>query len=252
MKTEKFWKKLSVMMGFFLIITLTPKCRLGLALVLIHEKERCLIANLSAANCYQFSHLLSDPVQNVLNNVAAYYATGFFLTVCPDALVHIGEKAAAANKPFLWNISAEFLVNFFWEPFQQVLPYCDVLFGNETEAAAFGKKNGWGETDLDDIAKKTAALPKVNSKRTRIVIFTQGSKQTIVCKDGEVKHFPVLKLDPKLIVDTNGAGDSFVGGFLSRFVRGESIEECVRAGHYCASKVIQISGAVYAGKPDFE
>jgi len=125
------------------------------------------------------------------------------------------------------------------------------LFGNETEAAAFGKKNGWAETDLDEVARKTAALPKVNGKRSRIVVFTQGAKQTIVCKDGEVKHYLVPKIDPQLIVDTNGAGDSFVGGFLSRFVRGESIDECVRAGHYCASKVIQVSGAVYPGKPDF-
>mmetsp|Transcript_38515 Transcript_38515/g.61058 ORF Transcript_38515/g.61058 Transcript_38515/m.61058 type:complete len:170 (-) Transcript_38515:23-532(-) len=60
------------------------------------------------------------------------------------------------------------------------------------------------------------------------------------------------KIDPSLIVDTNGAGDSFVGGFLSKHVEGKSIEECVNAGHYCASKVIQVSGAVYNGKPDFE
>jgi len=85
----------------------------GTCACLIHEKERCLIANLSAANCYKMTHLLSDPVQKLLDNASAYYGTGFFLTVCPDALVHIGEKASASDKPFLWNISAEFLVNFF-------------------------------------------------------------------------------------------------------------------------------------------
>jgi len=72
----------------------------GTCACLIHEKERCLIANLSAANCYQLSHLLSEPVQKLLDNAQAYYGTGFFLTVCPDALVHIGEKAAASNKVF--------------------------------------------------------------------------------------------------------------------------------------------------------
>jgi adenosine kinase len=220
----------------------------GTCACLIHEKERCLVANLAAANNYKIAHLLSAPVQAALDNAKMYYVTGFFLTVCPDAIYHIGQKAVDQNKHFLFNISAPFIVGL-GDIFQRVLPYVDVLFGNETEAEAFGKQNGWEETDLDAIAIKAQSLPKA-STRPRIVIFTQGAKQTIVCEGGQVRHFPVPCIDPALIVDTNGAGDSFVGGFLSRFVRGESLEECVRAGHYCASKVIQVSGAVYLGKPE--
>lgn len=33
-----------------------------------------------------------------------------------------------------------------------------------------------------------------------------------VCVDDKVEAFPVLKISPKDIVDTNGAGDAFVGG----------------------------------------
>ena len=33
------------------------------------------------------------------------------------------------------------------------------------------------------------------------------------------------------IVDTNGAGDAFAGGFIGAFVLGKSIDECVEAGH---------------------
>jgi adenosine kinase len=222
----------------------------GTCACLIHEKERCLVANLAAANNYKIGHLHSTLVQTALNEAKMYYITGFFLTVCPDAIYHIGQKAVDQNKHFLFNISAVFITGF-GELFQRVLPFVDVLFGNETEAEAFGKSQGWEETDLDVIAKKAQNLPKANANRTRIIVFTQGAKQTIVCQpDGQVVHFPVPKIDPALIVDTNGAGDSFVGGFLSRFVRGESLEECVRAGHYCASKVIQVSGAVYLGKPE--
>jgi len=224
----------------------------GSCACLTHDKERTFIVNLSAANSYPMNHLLSDPVQKMLDSASVYYATGFFLTVCPEALVHLGEKAAASNKTFMWKISAEFIVTSFWDPFQRVLPYCDILVGNEAEASAFGKKNGWAETDLDEVARKTAALPKVNGKRSRIVIFTQGDKDTIVCDDeGEIKHYPVQHVDSHLIVDTNGAGDTFVGGFLSRLVLGESIEKSVRAGHYCASKGIQVSGAVFQGVPDY-
>lgn len=33
------------------------------------------------------------------------------------------------------------------------LAYCDYVFGNESEAAAFGEKNEWG-TDISEIALK--------------------------------------------------------------------------------------------------
>jgi len=52
-------------------------------------------------------------------------------------------------------------------------------------------------------------------------------------------------------VDTNGAGDSFVGGFLSRFVLDKPLEECIAAGNYCASEVIKRSGCSFPPKMAF-
>lgn len=40
-----------------------------------------------------------------------------------------------------------------------------------------------------------------------------------VCVDDKVEAFPVLKISPKDIVDTNGAGDAFVGGGNLRALR---------------------------------
>lgn len=65
-------------------------------------------------------------------------------------------------------------------------------------------------------------------------------------------QFPVIPIAKEQIVDTNGAGDAFVGGFLGQLVLGRSIEECVRAGHYCAHHVIQRHGCTFAPKPSDE
>jgi adenosine kinase len=66
------------------------------------------------------------------------------------------------------------------------LPYVDILFGNETEAATFAKEQNFGTEDIKEIAKKAAALPKVNKERSRMVVFTQGDQPTIICQG----HFP--------------------------------------------------------------
>jgi len=59
-------------------------------------------------------------------------------------------------------------------------------------------------------------------------------------------------LDEKLIVDSTGAGDSFVGGFLSQFVQGKSIDVCVKAGCYAASEILKQDGCSFPEKPSFK
>ena len=48
------------------------------------------------------------------------------------------------------------------------------------------------------------------------------------------------------IVDTNGCGDAFVGGFLSRLVAcgggHDVVEECVVEGHRCAQLILRQRG----------
>jgi adenosine kinase len=104
---------------------------------------------------------------------------------------------------------------------------------------------------LEVIARKLSEFPKENKARRRIVIFTQGGNQTIVCLNGEISRFFPTPLNKSEIIDTNGAGDSFVGGFLSRFIQEKPLEECIAAGHYCASECIKQSGCVFPQKPSF-
>ena len=83
------------------------------------------------------------------------------------------------------------------------------------------------------------------------MIFTQGREDTILATESEVTAFAVLDQDQKEIVDTNGAGDAFVGGFLSQLVSDKPLTECIRAGHAAASVVIRRTGCTFPEKPDF-
>uniref|UniRef100_A0A667ZWS2 Adenosine kinase n=1 Tax=Myripristis murdjan TaxID=586833 RepID=A0A667ZWS2_9TELE len=119
------------------------------------------------------------------------------------------------------------------------------------EAATFAKEQGFETDDITEIAKKTQNLPKENKKRQRVVVFTQGKDDTVATVGEKVTMFPVLDIDQNDIVDTNGAGDAFVGGFLSELVQERSLEECIRAGHYAANVIIRRVGCTFPEKPDF-
>jgi len=220
----------------------------GTCAVLIQNKERSLIANLGASNSYKKEHFDTPEIQAYLKKAKFIYCTGFFAS--HDTAFASAKYAVENNKFFLFNLSAVFVVEYQWERVSSLIPYVDVFFGNEDEWTAFGKKMNWG-TDLKEIAQKTSELPKINKVHPRVVVVTQGSRNTIVSTEGKIYEYRPIKLAPEKIIDTNGAGDSFVGGFLAGLILQKPISECVRAAHYIASECVQRSGPTWPEKPNF-
>lgn len=88
-------------------------------------------------------------------------------------------------------------------------------------------------------------------RRPRIVVITQGKEDVIIAytdqSDGKrLEKYPVPVLTDTEIVDTNGAGDAFVGGFLAYKLMDKSMKECVEAGIYAAQDVIKNSGCIFS------
>ncbi|EAY86759.1 hypothetical protein OsI_08139 [Oryza sativa Indica Group] len=201
----------------------------GTCAVCVVGGERSLVANLSAANCYKSEHLKKPENWALVEKAKYIYIAGFFLTVSPDSIQLVAEHAAANNKVFLMNLSAPFICEFFRDAPGEVLA---------TE-------------NVEEIALKISQLPLASGKQKRIAVITQGADPVVVAEDGQVKTFPVILLPKEKLVDTNGAGDAFVGGFLSQLVQQKSIEDSVKAGCYAANVIIQRSGCTYPEKPDF-
>lgn len=74
----------------------------------------------------------------------------------------------------------------------------------------------------------------------------------MVATPTEVRTFPVAPIEESRIIDTNGAGDAFVGGFLALLLKGNDIERAVNGGHYAAGEIIQRSGCTFPSEPSFE
>nr|XP_045625939.1 adenosine kinase-like isoform X1 [Procambarus clarkii] len=220
----------------------------GTCAVVVTKNGKCrsLVANLAAANHFSKSHLEIPENKALMEKAKFYYISGFFLTVSPESILMVGKHACENNKVFCMNLSAPFLCEFFKDPMMEAFPYVDIIFGNETEAAKFSEVQELGTTDVKEIALKIAALEKKNSKRERLVIITQGADNVVLAKHGKITEFPATKLTDEELIDTNGAGDAFVGGFMSQLVQGKTIESCIRCGIWAATEIIKRSGCSFS------
>lgn len=120
----------------YLVDASTPT---GTCAVILSSAERSLCTRLGAANNYKLEHLKSPEIWKLVEGANFYYVGGFHLTVCVPAILALGEHAAEKNQTFIMNLSAPFLCQFFKDQMDSVLPYCDFLIGNESEATAYAE-----------------------------------------------------------------------------------------------------------------
>jgi adenosine kinase len=224
----------------------------GTCAVVIVGHERSLVANISAAGKFQLPHLETPESQSLMAKAEVFYSAGFFLTASPESALYVAKYAFDNKKIFSINLAAPFICQFFHDALMSEMPYADYVFGNESEATAFAETKKWETKDISEIATKIAQLPRAEgSTRERLVVITQGSHATIVASPTTVRSFDVPKIPANEIIDTNGAGDAFVGGFLAQLVRGKSLEISVDAGHYAAGVVLRHSGCTFPSTHNF-
>jgi len=220
----------------------------GACAVIITGHSRSLVTTLRVAEKFEKSHLSSPEVAPLVENAKFYYIEGYILTHGVESALHLSSISAAAGKTFVMNFSAPFIPQFYTKQLQEILPYTDVIIGNESEAQAWASATGLSDIkDIPGIARSIALLPKSNPSRPRIVIITQGAQKTVVAISDkpDIKTFPVHPLTDAQIVDTNGAGDAFAGGFLGALVTGKELDDSVLAGHALARACVQQVGSQY-------
>lgn len=119
------------------------------------------------------------------------------------------------------------------EELEPVLPMIDYIFPNETEAAFL---TGMSEEDADygEMAGRLLA------KGIKHVVIKTGEKGCYGACAEECFVVPALKVP---VVDTTGAGDNLVAGFIDALLQGFSFRECCEAGIRTAADSVQHLGA---------
>ena len=105
------------------------------------------------------------------------------------------------------------------------LPSCDVAFFSDDEA---------NDEALRSRIRAVAALGP------RVVVATRGERGSLAW-DGEA--FTPFGIVSCPVVDTMGAGDSYIAGFLQKWLHGADIPACMGAGAVCSAVTLGVPGA---------
>jgi sugar/nucleoside kinase (ribokinase family) len=128
-----------------------------------------------------------------------------------------------------------------WLPdLEPSLPSTDLLFVNEDEARMLS-----GSPDPDEAGRL------LRERGAQVVVVKLGGRGCAIYTESGKTAVPGFAVE---VVDTTGAGDCFVGGFLSERQRGGSLEEAARfANAVAAMSVSRLGGAAgVASRADTE
>lgn len=122
-----------------------------------------------------------------------------------------------------------------WDPAEhwdsalyETLRHTDVFFPNESETCAIGGSAACGEAAEAVLAKMAPG---------GILAVKRGKKGCLIAGGGQRLSVPAFSVEP---VDTTGAGDSFNGGFLAAWLRGEkTLTQC--AEYACAAAAVSVT-----------
>jgi sugar/nucleoside kinase (ribokinase family) len=120
-----------------------------------------------------------------------------------------------------------------WDlPLADLLPHVDVFLPNEAELLRLTGKR--------DVLSALTALRSF----ARTVVVKQGSRGATAQAGTEIVSRPAFS-NPR-VVDAIGAGDSFDAGFVSRFLKGDGLAECLTFGNLAGAVSTTAAGGTGA------
>ena len=218
----------------------TSRCGVG-----IHQKERCLLPEIRASNCIT-EQFINDNENKIFQH-DALLIEGYFLQEKYELCEKLCTKFKEQRKLVILTLSAITIVTQHSEKVIEISNYADIIVGNMAELEALA-----GINNMDYKTTFEKASRKLRTKKDRMFVVTHGNKGVIVGKYDYTKGsmdfifqcFPtMIKMED--IVDLNGAGDAFLGGFLSQYMQGNSLEACCKGGNDAASIILKNIGCTF-------
>lgn len=218
--------------------------------VFCFEKERGHVTDLGASTL--ISDEFIDSNWEFIKDVQLIFTELFILKHRKNSVFKLAELGNQDEKIFGFNLPSFYFIETYLTDIKYLLEYADIIFSNAAESEYFANQMGLETNDYALIAEFIAKYPKNNPFKKRTVVITCGPDPAFICEFDHMTNqvsfsgsFSPEYVNENDIIDTNGAGDAFAGGFLSKYMPGRPLDECVKAGHWAAAIVIQKRGCQY-------
>lgn len=176
-----------------------------------------------------------DLNEEYFKNAKVLHITGVFPSITNNNREIILESVKLAKKH---NLTISFDPNIrlkMWTKeeakayIEKLLPDVDILLIGDEEIEIL-----LGDATIED------AIKTFHGYGIGTVIVKKGAKGALGSDGKNIYEVDAIK--PKALVDTVGAGDGFAAGFLTSFVKGKTLEECVKFANAVGSLVVGVEG----------
>lgn len=181
--------------------------------------------------CTQFKPEDVAENENIISAAKITLLEGYLFDgdLAREAFYQAANIVHKAKKMVAFSLSDPLCVKRHLEHFKAfVSTHVDMVFANEVEICALY------ETENLEEALRQA------SQEVSVVVVTCGNRGSIIISGSERIEVDCI---PTVVIDTTGAGDAYVAGFLSGWATNQTFAECGRLGSIVASEVISHFGA---------
>ena len=224
--------------------------------VFCHGKDRGHVTDLGASTMISDEFVESNWER--IKGAQLVFTELFIIKHKKETVYKLAELGSQDEKIFGFNLPSYYFIETYLEDIKNLIEYADIIFVNAEESIFFAKMMGLETNDFGLISEFIAKFPKKNLLKRRTVVITCGPNPAYCCEFDHILNevcftgtFEPCYVDEENIIDTNAAGDAFAGGFLSQYMPGKSLDQCMKAGHWAAALVIQRRGCQYPVECDF-
>lgn len=231
--------------------------RTSTCIVLIEKLERRFFSDLGGSEKVTISHFEKN--SEIIKNCKIFYADAYLIGKRFDCFEYVFKKFADENVILSLGMASENIIRDFGKNIDEIFPYIDLLFLNSEEVKMWKINNKLLHLTNEEFIKHISTThEKQNKNKKRVIVNTRGLDDTIIYvvdyinNTEEFFKVPIYDIDRKLVVDLNGAGDAFAGGFLAGIINGCNLRESANLGNRIASEVIQLTGFQIPSNFDIE
>ena len=225
----------------------TSRCGVG-----VYKKEKLFVTQLRASKRLS-EKFIEENFDKILDH-NALIIEGYLLNNKFEMLQKLCHYFSINNKMIILTLSANFIVKMHYDKLIELGNKADIIAGSFQEAKEFA---GTDANNTQDVFINI--FKKLKQKENRLLLFTDGPNGALCGKynyESNQLDYIIQCFAPKVkdeeIKDLNGAGDAFLGGFLSEYMKGRDVYDCCKNGINAATIILKNVGCTFPKKIKFQ